>query len=598
MTIIGLAILTAVVALFMPFDWWQKRPSRRPNTVVGRWLGRIADVSPRNIAIRACFLTVLLLLALLTLPAFLVLLLPLLAIAYLAYDIYGRLFRRNFQPDIPLAGVLLIVAMVWITTLGMAAPVRISFIAAYFLSGRPAGGELEGFAATEPEFAGFNLVVGCAGLAVALFWLARDALWRIRQASQVENLPAAKSRSVALGLVELRGVARSADDGAGPIVRLHWDMFDYTPKQELRPFYLEDETGRVLVDPTDCRVRAGWVSDLGSVFGCHEIVLQGRVEKDDRWDAVTRTLMPGDPVYLIGNAEVNPKAPPSATDSDCLVIRPSSQSSLSLSLWQFLFGKADAVRGESIFNVFFLADRDEVSAKRLILNGFYTVCGLALIWLACSVTLLWLAAHPVSPPPDSWRNAYWRGPQPNPDPSVLDMTRNERLFRFEKYIKDIGPQSTHAIPALIEASQYQDRRFRVPAVNALGRVLPRARNEAQAAIPVLVDIVDNGRFDDRQAAILTLGKLGPLAKEAVPSLVERLKEADDIIRYQAVRALGKIGPAARDAVPGLNALLQDPSLGGIEGDVPEDATFGKGIPLRKRTHQAVRQALRDIENRH
>ena len=92
--------------------------------------------------------------------------------------------------------------------------------------------------------------------------------------------------------------------------------------------FLEDRTGRVLVDPTECQIRAGWISDLGNASGCHEIVLRGRVEKDDRSDSVTRTLMPGDPVYLIGNAELNPGAPARAVDSDRLVIRPSSRSSL------------------------------------------------------------------------------------------------------------------------------------------------------------------------------------------------------------------------------------------------------------------------------
>jgi hypothetical protein len=377
-------------------------------------------------------------------------------------------------------------------------------------------------------------------------------------------------------------------------------MFGYTPEQNVRPFYLEDKTGRVLVDPTECRVRAGWISDIGTIAGCHEIVLKSRVQKDDRFDSVTRTLMPGDPVYLIGNAEVNPDASPDAVGSERLVIRPSARSTWSVSLWRFLFGNTKPKPGESIFNVFFLADKDEVSAARLIINGFYTVCGIGQLLLASSAILSWLAVHPLSPPPDSWRNAYWRGPEPNPDPRVLDMTRNERLFRFEKYIKSIGPQSTHEVPALIEALQYKDHHFHERAAYALGRLLPKAPDDAKRAIPVLIEMLSSPRyddFDDRQAAMLVLRQFGPTAKDAVPSLIELLNAKDDIIRFQAIRTLGRIGPVAKDALPRLNALLQDPNLGGIDDPFPDATYIGRGIPVRKRTHQAVRETLHRIEQR-
>lgn len=602
MTFLFLAIVI-VVSLFVPFDWWQKRPSCQPDTFIARWLGTFLDVSLRNLTFRACALIFFFLAWLMFLPALLLLLLPLVAISFFLSHLCGRLFSRTYRPEMPLLGVLLIVAVIWVTAISLVAPVKTLVIAAYFLLGRPAGGKLEGFAAMGQDGAVFDLLVGSAGFAVVALWLGRDAIWRFRQASQVENLPTSRARSVALGLVELRGVARSVGEEREPILSLHWDMFDYfSPKQVLRPFYLEDATGRVLVDPTKCLVRAGWITDLASLEGCHEIVLKRRVEKNDRDDSVTRILMPGDPVYLIGNAEINPAAAPDAADSDRLVIRPSSRSSWSLSLWRFLFGKAKRAPGHSIFNVFFLADNDEVSARRLILNGFYTVSGIGFLWLASSAVIFSLALHPLSPPPESWRNAYWRGPEPNPpDPRVLlDMTgRSERLFRFEKYIKGIGPRSTDAIPALIEAAQYKDHRFHWSAAYAFGRLLPGAREEAKGAIPVLIELLRGERFDfdDRQAAMLVLGEFGPMAKDAVPSLIEWLQEGgEDILRYQAVRALGKIGPAAKDALPELNALLQDPRLGGFEGYFPE-AYIGTGIPVRKRIHQAVREAVSKIENK-
>lgn len=461
------------------------------------------------------------------------------------------LFQRDFRPDDePLLGALLIFVVIWLTVVGFLAPLLALGIAAYFVLGKPAGGLIEGFAAVGSD-GSVHFSVASAGLAVALFWIGRDAIWRFRQASQVENLPTSKARSVATGLVELRGVAQNAGSEHGPILRLSWDMFSYLqPKQELRPFYLHDTTGRVLVDPTECRARAGWVTDIVSVFGSREIVLKRRVEKNDDDDSVVRILMPGDPVYLIGNAEINPKAPPDAVDSERLVIRPASQSSWSLPLWRFLFGKAEPAKGRSIFNVFFLADKDEVSARRLILNGMHTVWAIGFLWLASSSVLLWFAQHPLSPPPDSWRKAYWVGGHAD----------SERYSRFEKYLKTQGAIPDHeAISALLEALNDDDVRFRVRAASALIRFLPRDRDRVKEAVPALIQTLHLTRQVDRvQSTINALAEFGPYAKPAVPTLIEFLRHEDFIVRYLTARALGRLGPTAHEAIPALTArALED-----------------------------------------
>ena len=552
--IIGLAALTYIIALFVPFDWWQKRPSRQPDTFIARWLGRFLDVSLRNLTIRACFLTMSFLAGLIFLPVFLTVFLPMMAIGLLVLHLSLRLFSRTSPPEVPLLGILLIVVVLWVTTIGLAAPLKALAMAAYFLLGRPAGGALEAFAAAGPGGVSFDLLVGSAGFAIVALWLYRDALWRFRQASQVENLPTSKARSVALGLVELRGVAQSEGSGPGPIIELSWDMFDYLqPRQTLRPFYLQDKTGRVLVDPTECRVRAGWITDVFSLFGCREIVLKRRVEKDDSYDSITRTLMPGDPVYLIGNAEINPKAPPDAVDSDRLVIRPAAQSSWSLSLWRFLFGQVTPAKGRSIFNVFFLADKDEASARSLILSGMHTVRAIGCLWLASSTVLLWFALHPISPSPDSWRAAYWAGKPPEP------FMRDERFHRFEQYMKGVGRQSREAIPAVLEALRYQDLRYRERAAGALIRLLPAFREQAKAAVPLLIETLTISRNPDYvQTSIIALGEFGPFAAPAIPQLIDLLQDRDFVLRFQAAIALGEL--RAEAAVPALLKAREDPNV--------------------------------------
>ena len=569
-----LAVVVFLIALFIPFDWWRKKPSRQPDTLIGRWLGKIVDVSLRNLMIRAWVVTLLLIFGLIFL-LWLPVVLPVLALFAPVVYVGHRLFKKDFRPDDePLLGVLLIFVLIWLTAVGLLAPLMALDIAAYFVLGKPAGGLIEGLATFGPDDWPVHLIVASAGLVVVALWLSRDAIWRFRQAGQVDNLPTSKARSVAVGLVELKGVAQSAGSEQGPILRLSWGMYAYLqPKQELRPFYLQDKTGRVLVDPTECRVRAGWITDIFSLFGCREIVLKRRVEKNDDHDSVTRTLMPGDPVYLIGNAEINPQAAPDAVDSDRLVIRPATQSSWSLSLWRFLFGKAEPAKGRSIFNVFFLADKDEVRAKSLILNGMRTVWAIGCLWLASSTVLFWFALHPLSPPLDSWREAYWVG----------EPFARAHFYRFEKHMKSLGyqpplayrylrvipddlpndrralHQSHEAIPALLEALRYKDLRYRERAADRLSHFLPAAREQAKDAVPLLIETLTISRDPNYiQTTIIALGEFGPLATPAVPHLIGLLRHEDDFLRAQTATALRRIGPAAGDAVPALTKALEDP----------------------------------------
>ena len=90
-------------------------------------------------------------------------------------------------------------------------------------------------------------------------------LWRRKRA--IEDTPSAKIRSVALGAAELEGVARPKDPLVAPVSGLPCVWYRYRIERESHtgdrrewttvasgdsadwPFYLEDETGRVRVDP-------------------------------------------------------------------------------------------------------------------------------------------------------------------------------------------------------------------------------------------------------------------------------------------------------------------------------------------------------------
>jgi hypothetical protein len=294
-------------------------------------------------------------------------------------------------------------------------------------------------------------------------------------------------------------------------------------------------------------------------------VLTKRAVRDDFTDAVAKRLEYGDRVYVIGNAERDA--------SGAMVIRPAARPAWSEMLWKTLFGAVKPPRGRDTHDVFFLTDGSEKDAKAHILQGFRTVLLWGLLWIAASAMIIWTSQQPwrLAPPPDSWRNAFWRGPEPNPDTNVRDYARNQRLFRFEKYIKSVTKTSYQEIPALIEAVGYRDYRFYTPATWALVRMMPRAREQAKAALPGMIGRLDLciRNAESLQTMIIAVGRFGPDAAPAVPKLIEALRcqktntyvVSPNIIRYQAARALGEIGPAAKDAVPALREAMNDPSAG-------------------------------------
>jgi hypothetical protein len=87
-----------------------------------------------------------------------------------------------------------------------------------------------------------DVAAGLAGIASeAVLATYMDSPWRARQAAQVELLPTSRARSVAIGLVELQGVARPLSPSAqGPGIQYNSRYPGPTGKH---PFYLEDDTG-------------------------------------------------------------------------------------------------------------------------------------------------------------------------------------------------------------------------------------------------------------------------------------------------------------------------------------------------------------------
>jgi hypothetical protein len=391
-------VLVPVSILFFPAEWWQTSPKKRLNARSGRILGRFLDVSPRNFFMRAYLISIYT-----AIVAFFGILIVVSVLVFggivVAIESIKRPFLKRSAFNVP--GIILIYLFVLIFAAGLIAPFRALIAAVFFTAGErlfPVTGDFLAFLTAYERGARFDIAFGIAGAFSAAVWTCLDAFWRLRQARQVRNLPTSKVSAAAIGLVELKGVARSTSSPEEPIMRLRWDMWGamrnpFEPEQKLSPFYLEDDSGRVLIDPSGCRIRAGWVTDIASMLMVREVVLSNRVQKIDEDDSVMRTLMDGDTVYIIGNAETDRNAPIRAKDSRRLVVRPSEKPTLGESLWRVFFGSSKLSAGRDIHNVFFISDTDEIDARRRILNGFRTVWTAGLLWLIISVWLSWSGLH-------------------------------------------------------------------------------------------------------------------------------------------------------------------------------------------------------------
>jgi len=142
-------------------------------------------------------------------------------------------------------------------------------------------------------------------------------------------------------------------------------------------------------------------------------------------------------------------------------------------------------------------------------------------------------------------------------------------------IGGIGAKDERVIPALIKLLADADPGAQFSAARVLGQI---AKSPA-TVVPALVELLkknpndpndkDVARYAERagcrRTVIVALGRFGEAAGPAVPALIDIAKDWREEIptREYAIKALGRIGPNAKAAVPTLEALRNDPQVGGV-----------------------------------
>ncbi|HEU5283010.1 MAG TPA: HEAT repeat domain-containing protein, partial [Burkholderiales bacterium] len=378
-----------------------------------------------------------------------------------------------------------------------------------------------------------RLAAGVTGIAMSAVLVAFALKWRLEQLRQIGNLPRSKARSAAIGLAEFEGVARHAGEpqaGESGERRSRRILPGDDPLKPLVRFCLEDETGRIPVEPAGARLRAGMAFHMALEL-C-EVALHNAAKphgrKGELWD--------GDPLYLIGNVQIDPDAVPDPMGAGGILVRPLAQPHHSGALWRLLFGRQPPCQQIDAPNVFFVSDSREHGARRAILSGMRQSVLFALVWITASA---WLLGREVDRLEEGSGWSVEGSALLPPDP------RAERT----------------RLVAELHSSDPIKRSL------ALGRLWERRHefNKDPECCPELAEqllaTLDSQAGHERDFAVYALARMQHDRPRAVAAIAQRLRSANAGVRESAADALRQITTDAERAVPALAAVLDDPALG-------------------------------------
>ncbi len=153
----------------------------------------------------------------------------------------------------------------------------------------------------------------------------------VRLKRQIENTPTSKVRSVAMGMVEVKGRAIRQYALISPMSHVPCVYYRLTKMRRERenqwqvtsvissdnvPFLIEDETGRVEVDPAGCRVSAGSKSEgLPGQVGLTRL----GDDADEKW--IEEVIVEGTLLYVLGFASVKRESGPTLAERKVEALR-------------------------------------------------------------------------------------------------------------------------------------------------------------------------------------------------------------------------------------------------------------------------------------
>jgi HEAT repeat protein len=146
----------------------------------------------------------------------------------------------------------------------------------------------------------------------------------------------------------------------------------------------------------------------------------------------------------------------------------------------------------------------------------------------------------------------------DPDGYVQSRASNVLAARIIRQFPDERDNLKAAVPKLVEILEQQDSRPHDQAALALGQLGDKT------ACPSLSKLFSKGDSSDRVSALEGLVQLG--CSEAKPKLIEALDDPDAFVRSNAARGLAEI--QCEEAIPALIDLLKDPDIL-VQSSIPE-----------------------------
>ena len=165
-------------------------------------------------------------------------------------------------------------------------------------------------------------------IAMLMFWY---AFYFLRIKRQMENTPTSKVRSVAMGMVEVKGQAIRKFALVSPMSHTPCVFYRLTKYRRDKnnqwrvsrisssdnvPFLLEDDTGRIEINPAKCRVSAGSKQE-GTPGQIGLVRLNDN--SDDKW--VEEIIVDGTLLYILGYASVKRAEGPTLTEKKMEALR-------------------------------------------------------------------------------------------------------------------------------------------------------------------------------------------------------------------------------------------------------------------------------------
>ncbi len=165
-------------------------------------------------------------------------------------------------------------------------------------------------------------------VALLMFW---GSFYFIRLKRQIENTPTSRVRSIAMGMVEVKGRALRRYALISPMSHIpcvfyrltryrreknnQWQVSSVSSSNNV-PFLLEDDTGRVEVDPSGCRVSAGTKQEgVPGQVG----LTRFNNDSDEKW--CEEIIVEGTLLYVLGFAAVKRESGPTLTERKIEALR-------------------------------------------------------------------------------------------------------------------------------------------------------------------------------------------------------------------------------------------------------------------------------------